>query len=447
MKANTTSRSCALARSGALASCLLVSVFTVPISAGPDPANPESKPLKDDSAEAGRDSTPVEDSSKAAGNDSRKVADGTSDKASPEARRTTDSSRKAGPDAAAVNDGNKDKANPASRPAAPADRAKQAGEQTVAPEEPTAFENETAVRAAVTEAEAAFRQSKLQIAGPDEARTIIGGLLGADGAVSRAEEARMKASGEAEAAATADVPDEMRTQVSGYLRDRLRGPVAADREVPAFFRDSAGAKGQALVPAEGSERFFHSGRRYVHFHSKTSIPAVVLANAALGRIAVQPVADATRVFATAEADLALLPEAYRAADAWVISYPVSKESMISSGDIVFRPGSTQFSDTRSYDMVVALSEALQDPALENERFVIEAHTSAEGSFEENQILSQERAEAIARALVREGVSLEQVIPVGYGESEARHPANSPEELRSRDRRIVVVRLGGSNDVR
>jgi outer membrane protein OmpA-like peptidoglycan-associated protein len=452
-----------MARSGARLSCLLISVATLTISpaADPaDPANPDSKPLKDDSAKAGQDSKPVRDTSKASGNDSRpvqdegnkanersqekpseahpitddsgkaspdarklvdkapasgndsrKVEDNSSNKASPEARRTTDSSRKAGPEAATVNDGNHDKANPSSRPASGADRAKQADAQAITPEEPTVFESETTVREAMTEAESAVRQSKLQISRPEEARAIIDGILAADGPVSRAEQARGNAISDAAASAAADVPEEMRAGAKDHLRDRLSGQPVADRAAPAFFRP--------LTATADSLRFFHAGRRYVHFHSKTSIPAVLLAQVSLGNVELQTAAEAARFFATTEDPLASLPESYRSADAWVISYPVSKESMIGSGDIVFRAGSTQFANPHAYEMIQMLSEAMKDPMFADQRFIIEGHAAAGGTFEENQILSQQRAEAIARELVRNGVSAEQLIPVGYGQSEAR----------------------------
>lgn len=57
------------------------------------------------------------------------------------------------------------------------------------------------------------------------------------------------------------------------------------------------------------------------------------------------------------------------------------------------------------------------------------------------VLSQQRAEHIVREIVRRGgVSPSRLIPVGYGESEARHPADAAEVLRSQDRRVVVFRM-------
>lgn len=489
MKANPiSSQILGVARRGALISCLLVSAAAIPVCLAEEPANPDSKPVKDGSAKAGPDSEPVKDSSEAAGKDSRRVLDdgnranqnsrktegdaipvdddsskanpaagkvndsseaagkdsrrvddSNMNKASPDARKTSDRSQKADPAATEVEDRNMDKANPASRPAAAADRAKQAPPAPLPPE-PSNFEKETVVREAATNAEQAVRLSKLEIKQPGEARAIIEGILGADGPVSRAEQQRGNEVADAALQSGEQVPDELRAEASDYLRDRLRGQLAPDRKLPKFFRDRGDDDVVGLVPSDESPRFLHSGRRYVHFHSRTSIPAVLLANVWLRYLEIRTPAEANRVYTPDEADLAMLPEEYRGGDARVISYPVSQKSMISSRDIIFRQGSTQFADPHSHEMAQLLAEAIKDEGFAEDRFVIESHASAEGSFEENQILSQQRAEAIARELVRNGVSPERVIPVGYGRSEARHPANAPDEMRSMDRRVIIFRV-------
>ena len=73
-------------------------------------------------------------------------------------------------------------------------------------------------------------------------------------------------------------------------------------------------------------------------------------------------------------------------------------------------------------------------------FFIEGHASAEGDYGQNLLLSQERAERISRELVRHGVSAERLMPVGYGETEAAHPANAADSERSLDRRVMVFRM-------
>ena len=477
-----------IARRGALISSILFSAVATPLCLAEEPANPDSKPVKDGSAKAGPKSEPVKDSSEAAGkdsrrvlddgkrannnsretegdaipvednsgkagpdagkvtdnaeaagNDSRRVDDSDMNRASPDARRKGDGSMKADPRAAEVQDANKDKANPASRPAAAADRAKQAPPAPLPPD-PTNFEKETAVREAVTAAEEAVRLSKLEIKQPEEARAIIDGILAADSQVSRAEQQRGGELADAALRSGEEVPDEIRAEARNYLRDRLRGRLEPDRKLPRFFRDRGDDDVVGLVPSDESPRFMHSGRRYVYFHSRTSVPAVLLANAALGYLEIRTPAEASRVYTPDEADLAMLPEEYRSGDARVLSYPVSQKSMISSRDIIFRQGSTHFADAHSYEMARTLAEAMKDDSFAEDRFIIEGHASAEGSFEENRMLSQRRAEAIARELVRGGLSPERIIPVGYGESEARHPADAAEEMRSMDRRVVIFRV-------
>jgi outer membrane protein OmpA-like peptidoglycan-associated protein len=84
--------------------------------------------------------------------------------------------------------------------------------------------------------------------------------------------------------------------------------------------------------------------------------------------------------------------------------------------------------------------AMKDPALSSQAFIIEGHASAEGDYASNLALSQARAERIARELIRFGVISSQLVPVGYGESEAAVPAASAEPLRAQDRRVTVFAL-------
>jgi outer membrane protein OmpA-like peptidoglycan-associated protein len=106
---------------------------------------------------------------------------------------------------------------------------------------------------------------------------------------------------------------------------------------------------------------------------------------------------------------------------------------------LFVQGSTQFADPLSYDIISSLADAIKELPSE-ERFVVEGHASAEGSYDDNMVLSQQRAERIVREIVRRGIQPNRLLPVGYGESEARHPENAEEALRSEDRRVVVFRL-------
>ena len=116
------------------------------------------------------------------------------------------------------------------------------------------------------------------------------------------------------------------------------------------------------------------------------------------------------------------------------------ESAVILEDILFAQSSTNFADAYSYDLVGDLAEAMNTSEVVGERFVIEGHASAEGDYHANLQLSQERAERIARDLVSMGVAPERIVPVGYGEAEARYPDSYAEEERALDRRVMVFRL-------
>jgi outer membrane protein OmpA-like peptidoglycan-associated protein len=302
---------------------------------------------------------------------------------------------------------------------------------------------------------------KLEIRDQDEAQDIIRNVLGRESEVSRAEDAwdrRYGARRDRDFEREVD-RDEVR-RAADFLRSRFQGRADLG-EAPEFFRRVRVDEGRRWERRDGDvawrevrrgapltsyePRYFHNGRRYVHFDSRAAIPAVLLASAALNRVNVQPATTVERHFfrdVNREVTYAnpLPPETYRGENAVVVSYPVNKESMITSNDIIFQQGTTRFADSHSYEMVMALANAMKDPELDDARFVIEGHASAEGAYDENMRLSQRRAEAIVRDLVRQGIDPERLVPVGYGESEARYPEDAPERLRSQDRTVMVFRM-------
>jgi outer membrane protein OmpA-like peptidoglycan-associated protein len=74
----------------------------------------------------------------------------------------------------------------------------------------------------------------------------------------------------------------------------------------------------------------------------------------------------------------------------------------------------------------------------NEVFLIEGHTDAVGTEEDNLSLSDRRAEEVAVALTEEfGVPPENLVTRGYGESELKVPTDGPEAL---NRRVTVRRI-------
>jgi outer membrane protein OmpA-like peptidoglycan-associated protein len=120
-----------------------------------------------------------------------------------------------------------------------------------------------------------------------------------------------------------------------------------------------------------------------------------------------------------------------------VSYAVKPDTLVSRDDILFQQGGTSLADAYSYDLIVDLAEAMQSSELQDEQFIVEGHASAEGGYDMNLRLSQERAERIARDLVGMGVDAGRLIPVGYGETEAGYPADAQEKLRALDRRVMV----------
>lgn len=303
-----------------------------------------------------------------------------------------------------------------------------------------------------------FDKRKTRIEGQKEAKQMINEILGAESRISKAEivrEERFRQRFERqrqEDPRMTKASSDQRRAATTYYQERLRG-----REVegppPEFFRQSQEYPNrksprveQRIVERVESvrPRYMNEGRRYVHYDSRSSIPAILMAALAMNQVQFQPTREIAPIFYDRRDDspqyaMPLPPENYRGENSWVVSYPVDEKSMISSEDILFLQGTTQFADPYSYEVIGVMADAMKAMP-EQERFVIEGHASAEGSYENNMALSQLRAEYIVREIVRRGVSPYRLLPVGYGESEARRPENATESLRSQDRRVVVFRM-------
>ena len=72
---------------------------------------------------------------------------------------------------------------------------------------------------------------------------------------------------------------------------------------------------------------------------------------------------------------------------------------------------------------------------------IEGHTDSTGSANLNQVLSQQRAEAVRQALVQAGVEADRLTALGLGEDQP-IAANDSEDGRARNRRVEVVVADG-----
>ncbi|MDF1658318.1 MAG: OmpA family protein [Verrucomicrobiales bacterium] len=123
-----------------------------------------------------------------------------------------------------------------------------------------------------------------------------------------------------------------------------------------------------------------------------------------------------------------------------VQYSVDPESKVTKDNILFRRGSAEFADEGSFQVVSQLAEALRDPSLAELNYVIEGHASAEGSAYANQVLSQQRAERIVNVLSSLGVNVARLLPLGFGETQARFPAHSEEFMLKQDRRVLIFRL-------
>jgi outer membrane protein OmpA-like peptidoglycan-associated protein len=106
-------------------------------------------------------------------------------------------------------------------------------------------------------------------------------------------------------------------------------------------------------------------------------------------------------------------------------------------DINFDTGSWQITPDQ-FDKLAGIARGLNRAIEHNPRevFLIEGHTDAVGTDEDNLSLSDRRAESIAVALTQEfHVPPENLITQGYGEQELKVPTTGP----SRDNRRVAVR--------
>ncbi|MEJ8570233.1 OmpA family protein [Microbaculum marinum] len=93
----------------------------------------------------------------------------------------------------------------------------------------------------------------------------------------------------------------------------------------------------------------------------------------------------------------------------------------------------------SYQVLGAMADALHNPVLAGDQFLIIGHTDAKGAREYNLNLSQKRADAIRTALVTFfRVPPERLTAFGLGEEQLEDPANPYAAI---NRRVELVNLG------
>jgi len=194
----------------------------------------------------------------------------------------------------------------------------------------------------------------------------------------------------------------------------------------------AGIRTRGIAPrggaAAGGSAEVKSEKRSVVFATR-GIPASIQVAAEEDKLSVTQAAAGTGSYAPAAGETAV-----------EVSYAVDSDSMVSRDNIFFKRGSDEFADEASFVVVQQLAEALKSPALAGLHYVVEGHASAEGSARVNQELSQRRAERIVDVLATLGADRGRLVPIGFGASQARFPANSEEFLRRQDRRVIIFRL-------
>ncbi|XWN33238.1 MAG: OmpA family protein [Devosia sp.] len=83
-----------------------------------------------------------------------------------------------------------------------------------------------------------------------------------------------------------------------------------------------------------------------------------------------------------------------------------------------------------------VGEALRDPRLANQRYLVAGHTDTVGTAEYNQWLSEKRANAVVNYLVETfGIDANRLVPVGFGEDNLADPQKGANRA---NRRVQVV---------
>lgn len=132
-----------------------------------------------------------------------------------------------------------------------------------------------------------------------------------------------------------------------------------------------------------------------------------------------------------------------------VAVPVVENVQAMFNNILFEKDSTRLADAASGWQIEKLAQVMR--AHPERKFVVEGHTCDLGSDPHNQRLSVDRAAAIESRLLRDGVRREQIVALGFGETDPvatvspGAPATDPaaETERQKNRR-VVIRLQASN---
>lgn len=114
----------------------------------------------------------------------------------------------------------------------------------------------------------------------------------------------------------------------------------------------------------------------------------------------------------------------------------SQGMMLTLGDVVFATGESRLKPEAlaNLDRVIEFIEQYPD-----RRIRIEGHTDSRGSRNLNQVLSQQRADAVRDALIARGIRADRIEAVGMG-PDFPVASNDTEEGRARNRRVDIIAL-------
>ena len=112
----------------------------------------------------------------------------------------------------------------------------------------------------------------------------------------------------------------------------------------------------------------------------------------------------------------------------------SRGQVMTLGDAVFPPGKATLQPEALAGLDTVVEFVNKEPS---RRIRIEGHTDNRGSDNLNQVLSQQRAEAVRDALVQRGVDASRITAVGLGKSVPAATNDTPEG-RAKNRRVEVI---------
>ena len=110
--------------------------------------------------------------------------------------------------------------------------------------------------------------------------------------------------------------------------------------------------------------------------------------------------------------------------------------LLAGGSVSFLSGSARLDATsiRAINSLAAVAVPCVEADLELE---VSGHTDASGDAEQNQILSQDRAEAVRNALIERGVPVRAITAIGFGDSQP-VADNETAEGRAQNRRTDIT---------